>query len=303
MLSNWVVKCIATSTLSLFVSFGLAIVFAASPMTAQTQANCNFKTFDPPSGYIYGFSPNGINHYNTVVGEADGPQQGMGKAFIRYSGGGMSLFSVPKAQYTAFNRRNLYGTTVGWYGTQPVTVPPGTGSNGLIYTSKSYATLNYPGSASTELNGINKWNTIVGTALGTGEAGGTKAMFGFQYENGKFTPIKYPGATQTILTGINDNSVIVGGYQKGNSQWTGFVLENGTFKNVKLSPGYVPSDISNEGEIVSGNEILYPNGKLEIISLPGSAGTNALGINDLGVISGEASYGTFEFTGFTATCK
>ncbi|HUK49185.1 MAG TPA: hypothetical protein VLW06_16400 [Terriglobales bacterium] len=131
---------------SLFISFGLALVFGSTPLFAQTQANCDFKTFDPHSGYIYGFSPNGINHYNTVVGEADGPQEGMGKAFIRYSGGSMTIFAVPKAQYTVFNRRNKYGTSVGWYGPQPVTVPPGTGSNGLMYTSKSYATLNYPGS-------------------------------------------------------------------------------------------------------------------------------------------------------------
>lgn len=294
-------KLIFSRQSSLFLSFGFAVVvFAATSLPAQTQANCNFKTFDPPSGYIYGFYPNGINHYNTVVGEADGPQAGMGKAFIRYSGGGMTLFAVPKAQYTVFNRRNLNGTSVGWYGTQPVTVSPGTGSNGLIYTSKSYATLNYPGSPSTELNGINKWNTIVGTALSSGTP---KAMFGFKYQNGKFTQIKYPGAAQTMVTGINDNGVIVGGYQKGSSQWSGFVLEKGTFKTVTLSPGYVPADINNEGEIVSGNEILYPSGKLEIIYLPGSAGTSALGINDLGIISGDASYGTFEFKGFTATCK
>lgn len=296
-------KLISSLVSSLFVSFGLALVFTSVPLVAQTQANCTFKTFDPPSGYIYGFYPNGINHYNTIVGEADGPQEGTGKAFIRYSGGGMSLFGVPKAQYTVLTRRNLYGTSVGWYGTQPVTVAPGTGSKGLIYTSKSYATLNYPGSPSTELNGINKWNTIVGTALGSGEAGGTKATFGFKHQNGKFTQIRYPGATQTIVTGINDNGVIIGGYQKGNSQWSGFMLEGGTFKNVKLSPGYVPSDINNQGEIVSGNEILYPNGKLEIIYLPGSANTSALGINDLGIITGDVSYGTFEFKGFTATCE
>ncbi|HUK49186.1 MAG TPA: hypothetical protein VLW06_16405 [Terriglobales bacterium] len=139
--------------------------------------------------------------------------------------------------------------------------------------------------------------------MGTALDAKTKDLFGFKYENGKFSQIKYPGATQTMVTGNNDNGVIIGGYQKGSSPWTGFALENGMFKSVKLSAGYVPSDINNRGEIVSGNEILYPNGKLEIIYLPGSAGTSALGINDLGVISGDASYGTFEFQGFTATCK
>lgn len=284
--------------------FSLLAFVVSGVAQGQTQANCSFTVFDPPSGYIYGFFPTGINHYTTVVGGVWGPSQNTEKAFIRYSDGSMRLFAVPKSTWTMLNRRNLSGTSVGAYGFGSGSQPPsGTVSNGLIYTSSSFAKLNYPGSPSTELNGINKWNTIVGTAVGSGEAGGTNAMFGFKYQNGKFSPIRYPGATQTTITGINDNGVIVGGYQKANAQWSGFILEGGTFKTVNLSPGYVPSDINNEGEIVSGNEILYPDGKLEIIDLPGSAGTSALGINDLGIITGEASYGTFEFKGFTATCK
>jgi hypothetical protein len=278
---------------------GLAVLAfsVAASLQAQTQANCTFTYFDPPSGYIYGFYPNGINHYNTVVGGVFGPNQNTEKAFIRYSGGGMSLFGFPNATWTYLNRRNVYGTSVGAYGASSAAPPPGLGSHGLIYTSKSYATLNYPGSPSTALTGINKSNTIVGNETDPT----TKHVRGFKYVNGKFTQIKYPGSVQTTVTGINDNGVIVGGYEDGSSEnpWNGYILQNGTFKSLK----YIPNDINNSGTIVSGSQIHYANGTVKTVYVPGSANTFVNGINDLGIITGGASWGTFEFKGFTATCK
>jgi hypothetical protein len=170
-------------------------------------------------------------------------------------------------------------------------------SKGLIYTSKSFATLNYPGSPSTALTGINKANTIVGNETDPA----TTHVRGFKYQNGKFTPIKYPGSLQTTTTGINDNGVIVGGYENGSSEnpWKGYILQNGTFKSFN----YIPNDINNSGTIVSGSRIYYPNGTVKVVYVPGSANTFVNGINDLGIITGGASWGTNEFKGFTAKCK
>jgi hypothetical protein len=275
----------------------LLVLVISGGLHAQTQANCTFTYFNPPSGYIYGFYPNGINHYSTVVGGVFGPNQNTEKAFIRYSGGGMSLFGVSKATWTYLNRRNLYGTSVGAYGAGTASTPPGFGSKGLIYTSKSYAIVNYPGSPSTALSGINKANIIVGNETDPT----TTHVRGFKYQNGKFTQIKYPGSVQTTTTGINDNGVIVGGYENGSSEnpWNGYILQNGTFKSLK----YIPNDINNAGTIVSGNQIHYANGTVKIVYVPGSANTFVNGINDLGIITGGASWGTFEFKGFIATCK
>lgn len=265
---------------------------------SQTQANCSFTYFNPPANFIYGFYPNGINHYNTVVGGVFGPSQNIEKTFIRFSGGTMTLFGVPNATWTVLSKRNIHGTSVGAYGSGTSSLPPGSGANGLILTAGSYTTLNYPVSPSTALSGINKYNTIVGTALDPK----TKGTFGFKYANGIFSKIVYPGSVQTITTSINDNGVIVGGYEKGSFEnpWSGFIRhKDGTFKSVS----YIPADISDTGIIVESNRIHYPNGTVKVVYVPGSANTWIGGINDLGYITGGASFGTFEFQGYIAKCQ
>jgi hypothetical protein len=267
---------------------------------AQTQAVCTFKMFNPPSGYPGGLWPNGINHYNTVVGGVYTLNENSEKAFIRYSSGGMTLFSPPNALFTALNKRNLYGTSVGLYTPLGAVGFPGAGSHGLILTPHAYATLDFPGSNSTTLSGINKWNVIVGSALNPT----TGRSYGFKHVNGTFTKIKYPNAVQTTTTAINDNGVIVGGYELGSSEnpWYGYILKNGTFK--KLS--YIPADINNSGIIVAGYFIFYPNGTVKRVTVAGASSTFVNGINDLGTITGGAIYtdsnGNSTFKGFTAVC-
>jgi len=88
----------------------------------------------------------GINHYNTVVGQANTANQNSAKAFTRFSGGGIALFAPKGALYTTVNKRNLSGTSVGPYGpTMTGNNPPLSGTHGFILTSSSFATLDYPG--------------------------------------------------------------------------------------------------------------------------------------------------------------
>jgi len=256
--------------------------------------------FNPPSGYPGGLWPNGINHYNTVVGGAYTANQNSEKGFIRYSGGGLTLFGPLSALYTELKKRNVYGTSVGQYVFSGAVGFPGAGSHGLMLTSSSYATLDYPGSNSTVLSGINKSNVIVGSALNST----TGDSFGFKHANGTFTKIKYPNAVQTTTTAINDNGVIVGGYELGSSEnpWSGYILQNGTFKSLS----YIPSDINNFGTIVAGNQIHYSNGTVKQVNVSGATMTFVNGINDLGTITGGAIYtdsqGNSTFKGFTAVC-
>lgn len=288
-------KFIATAT-------SLLTFFLMCPLFAQAQGSCNYTTYNPPSGYIYDLTPGGINHWNSIVGGVGGPSQGMEKGYVRWSNGGFTLFAVPNKPVTFFTDRNLNGTTVGWYGSsttsyappQPATGP----TSGLIYTSSSWATLNYPGSPSTALEGINKWNTIIGNAMDAK----TSHTFAFKYQHGGFSKIQFPGAQQTIVTGINDNGVIVGAYQVTASEtgtWLGYELEKGTYKKLN----YVPQDINNSGAIVDSNSIHYPDGRVTPVAIDGAAESAVTGINDLNVVTGFAYYGTFEYQGFTATCK
>jgi len=264
---------------------------------SQTQATCTFTYFNPPSGYTGDFFPMGINHYNTAVGGIYTNTLNNGeKGYIRYSGGGVTLYSFPGATFTQFNRRNVNGTTVGQYN-----INTGGWSAGLIYTSSSVASLKYPNANSTVLNGINKYNTMVGTEIDAA----TGAQYGFKYQNGTFTRVRYPNSSQTVVNSINDNGVIVGGYETGGFEgpWFGFILQNGVFKTVS----YMPMDINNAGVWVDSQNIHFTNGVVKQVKVPGSVQTWAYGINDLGVITGSASFGpnsqgNYTWKGYTAVC-
>jgi hypothetical protein len=284
-------------TVGVTVSSAILLAF---PLFAQTQGSCTYKMYDPPKGYIYDHSPGGINDHNVIVGGVGGPSRVIEKGYVRGPNGAFNLFRVPNNPYTFFTDRNLYGTTVGWYAAQPTSPPPNPGgpSNGLLYTSSSWAKLNYPRSTRTVLTGINRSNAIIGNAVESK----TGAMFGFRYQNGGFHKIQYPGAAQTQVTAINDNGVIVGGYQmSGSNNWSGFVLQNGTFR--KLNYTYLPNGINNSGVIVDSENIHYPDGRTTFVYVPGAASSGITGINDANVVTGVAYWGTFEFQGFTATCQ
>ena len=279
------------------VSACLALLMA-SPLSAQTQASCRLNAYNPPSGYIYDLSPGGINYWNTVVGGVGGPTQGMETGFVRWSNGKFTLFNVPSFASTFFTRRNVNGTTVGWYGNATAVPPPGpgTGAHGLIYTSKSWATLNYPGSPSTALEGINKANTIVGNALDLK----TKAAFGFQYQNGKFVKVQFPGAAQTLAFSINDQGIVVGWYQlsPGSTRWSGYILNKGAFKKLN----YLPLDINNGGVIIDFNHVHFPDGRVAFVGTS-AANSGINGLNDANVVTGFQYFGTFEFQGLLGPCK
>jgi len=271
----------------------LVFLFAAASANGQTAASCTFTYFNPPSPYNASVQPSGINHYGTTVGAASSTTKWVG--FIRYSGGSVSLFSAPGATGTWLTRRNSSGVTVGYYYKVNSSTAPATG---LILTSTSFASLKYPGAVGTYPNGINKYNTIVGSYT---TSGGVSR--GFIYKGGKFTSVNYPGAFSTTIAAINDSGTIVGGYVNGNFEnpTHGFELKNGVFTN-KISG----EDINNSGTVVSGNTITWSNGTSKAVNAPGSLTTNLYGINDLGVVTGNANYqnsnGTYSWKNFNAVC-
>lgn len=237
--------------------------------------------------------PNGINNYGTVVGQASSQSKWQG--FIHYSNGQTTLFSAPNSSGTFLNRRNGAGTTVGYYNVAGSAAPP---QAGIILTKTSFATLNYPGAVSTFLTDVNKFNTIVGYYQ---RPDGT--FRGLIYKNGKFTSINYPGAYETTISANNNNGVIIGSYINGNfeNQTHYFILKNGIFK-----PSVGGSDINNLGTIVGGHRITYSDGSSKTVHAPGSTQTFLYGINDAGVVTGNANYLTangYTWKNFTAVCK
>ena len=269
------------------------LLLALASSQAQTAANCTFTYFKTPSPYNLSVQPNGINKYNTVVGQASSQSKWTG--FIRYSDGSIKLFSVPNSNATFLNRRNVFGTTVGYYNVGTGSAPA---QAGLILTNSSYATVKYPGAVSTFLSDINKNNTIVGTYQRP-----DGKFRGLIYKNGKFTSVNYPGAYATYFTANNDNGAIIGAYVDGNLENPNhyFKLKNGVF-----SPSVAGSDINNAGTIVGGHSIIFFDGSSKTVHAPGSYQTFLYGINDAGVVTGNANYpgaNGYTWKNFTAVCK
>lgn len=279
--------------------FAALVLFATqivllSASNAQTKANCTFHLFKTPG------IPVGVNDYGTTVGYS----QANSKAFVRYSDGTVSWFQAPNAQVTFFNARNNAGVTVGGY-SLPSQVTPVPGA-GLILDGSKFTSVKYSKAVSTDLTGINKYDTTVGVAVDS-----NYQSYAFKrYSNGSLVTLQYPGAQDTSPKGINDNGTIV-----GTAAGHGFIYHGGTWAKVVFpqSPsvnGTQLLGISNNNVIVGQagssppTSFLYTNGVFKIILAPNSSNTQVQGISEDGLITGIAFInGVSTGRGFLATCN
>jgi hypothetical protein len=282
------------------VAFAIPIVLF-SAANAQTQAKCTFKLFKTPG------TPNGVNDYGTVVGEAVTYTPSTGfirKGFIRYSNGTVSYFQAPNAQATFFTARNNAGITVGGY-SLPSQFSPVPGA-GLILNGSKFTSVKYPNAVDTGLFGINKYNTTVGVA---GDSNYQSHAFK-RYNNGSLVTLQYPGAQDTWPRAINNQGTIV-----GTAAGHGFIYHGGTWAKVVFpqAPNINGTEllgISNNNVIVGQagssppTSFLYANGVFKIILAPNSGNTQVEGISGDGLITGIAYInGASAGSGFLATCQ
>ena len=121
----------------------------------------------------------------------------------------------------------------------------GSGHHGFIWDGKTFTTLDYPSSSSTDVGGINKAGVVVGDYEDTGDV-----EHGFMYSKGTYTSIDVPGARDTAAAGINSNGDVVG-TASFSSGPEGFVLSNKEYTtiNFPLSEGTEAAGINDLGEI------------------------------------------------------
>ena len=153
----------------------------------------------------------------------------------------------------------------------------------ITYT---YVSVDYPGAAYTQLNGINSTGAIVGT-YATTVAGNTAYSF-LRSPDGSTTPLL--AGTPSYASGISDTGVIVGWVAK-----TGFILSKGTYTPVE-SPKYITSltAISSKNQIVGnfydGFQEYYgfetSGGKLVELPYYEKEPVRPLGINSAGTTVG-----------------
>jgi hypothetical protein len=294
----------AEETMQQFRVLAISVVVVASSVVSQgqTKASCTFKLFQVPSG-----QSNGVTDKGTVVGEAVF-KSGPAKGFIRYSDGTVVYFAAPNAAATYFTDRNVHAISIGNYSTNnDPTLRKGFMLNGNIFTS----IVEPKAVKGTSVQGINKWNTIVGSYLD-----GAENQYGFKRSsNGSFVTLNFPGATATLANGINDNGMIVGTYSNPRANiGGGFVFYNGKWVSVnypgKLSETTQLFAISNAGVMVGTNTqdepptaFLYENGLFKVISVPNSFVTQVQGISPDGLIVGYTVLNDNSSSQFTARCK
>src|SRR5437764_1484020 len=98
----------------------------------------------------------------------------------------------------------------------------------------TYTLFKYPGTriTSTSANGINQYQTIVGTAQDQ-----TGTVFGFiRYSNGSFKRVAVPGAYNTQLFRRNASGLTVGFYQTASGPKHGLLLAGSTITTIDF-PG------------------------------------------------------------------
>ncbi len=170
--------------------------------------------------------------------------------------------------------------------------------------SRTYTTIDFPGSIESGASGINNLGQIVG-----GYVLPDGSRHGFLYSGGNFTTIDDPNALMgSLALGINNSGQIVGGYDlnspEGGHVFEGahaFVYNSGVFTTLDYPATGVSNTtaerINNSGSIVGVYRIGgigVANGFLEIgggafttVNFPGGCCTHDNGINDAGDIVGQ----------------
>lgn len=126
-----------------------------------------------------------------------------------------------------------------------------------------FLTIDYPGSSSTEANGINDSGDVVGVYVDPNEPPSANDH-GFLLSSGTFAPINRPGGSHTEAMAINNLGDIVGGFEDPNLPVSdndlGFLLSGGTYTTIDCPQGVDEwtADINESGMII--DEYFDPNG-------------------------------------------
>jgi probable HAF family extracellular repeat protein len=260
----------------------LLTLAAAATLTASA-TSFQYTTIVDPGAYST-TDASGINDSGEIVG----------------IGGTVNIFEGFLDNHGVFS--NISASA---YGTQALGINNSGEIVGLTFTNQYLKTvpfldrggaltlLNIFGSPYAQANGVNDSGEVVGYYNQTASP---YNLEGFIYKNGTVNSIFVPGSFGTELFGVNDAGQIVGVYLDSVGGSHPFLYSNGSFIPIVLPSnlqGSYVTGINNRGEIVGygGNGIYYEsfldnNGTFTTFSLPGSYGTEAMGINDEGQIVG-----------------
>jgi hypothetical protein len=170
---------------------------------------------------------------------------------------------------------------------------------GYQLASGSYRNENFPGSAQTQVTGLNNNGVTVGFWSNTNNGTGKDANFGWVNSGGSFRNVNYPASSPASpavdqLLGVNDSNVAVGFYTdaKGNNHGYEYNIAGNRYSRVldPADPGasLTAAAINNRGDVAGfytdskGTTDAFlktAGGQFTGLAYPGASMTQAFGVN------------------------
>jgi hypothetical protein len=239
---------------------------------------------------------------------------------------GFGFRTVDDAQDPTFNQLlgvNDEGVIAGYFGSG-ASGHPNKGYT-VHHGARKFVDENFPGSAQTQVTGLNNKGVTVGFWSRSNNADmAADDNTGFVARDGKFTSVGFPtknNANPPVnqLLGVNDDGIAVGFYNDsaGNAHGYTYDVDRKSFKEVSITgaTGVTAAAINDRDQIagfdttaagVQEGFLRYADGTVKHLSFAGSSMTQALGVNNRGEVVGVYAVGTGDAArthGFTWTAK
>jgi ketosteroid isomerase-like protein len=177
------------------------------------------------------------------------------------------------------------------------------------YSQRDYTNENFPHSVQTQVTGLNNVGNTVGFW-----ANAKGANFGFYTAGRHFHEVNFPNVPNSSppmdqLLGINDHGIAVGFYQNSAGHNRGYEYNIHTRRYTRIlipgasqglsGPSLTAAAINNHGEVAgfyvtsTGETVAFVKTKhtFTTVIFPHSSSTQALGINDAGLVVGDYTVG------------
>jgi hypothetical protein len=186
------------------------------------------------------------------------------------------------------------------------------------YGQANYHAENFPGSAQTQVTGLNNNGVTVGLFYRTNKASLLNAFAGFYLQNGQYHRVVFPTRDNFTpsfneLVGINDSGIAIGDFADSLGSMHGYRLNINTHRfamiSIRNSASVTATGINAGGTVVgfftngAGKVVSFlrrAGGKVVILAKPNADMTQAFGISKGGLVVGAYTIGNNTF-GFTWT--
>jgi hypothetical protein len=226
---------------------------------------------------------------------------------------GYLLLTLNDASDPAFNQLlgiNNLGHIAGYFGSGAAGQPNHAYIVRRPYSQANYQSLSFPGSAQTQLTGLNDRDVQVGFWSTQDNASGADNNFGCYLRDGHFRSVSFPTADNASppvnrLLGVNDDDVAVGFYAdaKGSDRGYTYDIATRTFAAVTVTgaSSVVAAAINDSGSVAgffstsagaTEGFVRPASGPVSVLDFPGATTTRALGVSNSGEVVGEYQLGS-----------